>query len=226
MKYYVILFLLILHGCTALHIPQSEIILMEEPPEEEEIAAGFSLNSGLWSTQIQPYAIDEHQRVGLREKLATRNFYGLSLTGILWANPRTAMGISFFSGGIGLDYTQRFSQKTYVTVMGNIARNFEGIIQTPLYRNSKTGLALGAFYRTERHGLLQECSGPICLGNEIGSHFRISAFGIRLNQYLYDTKARMRLRFSIGYSPELKGVVISGGLYSPLPRKAFDRGAF
>lgn len=228
-KYYIILLLfLLLSGCTALHVPQSEVILIEKKPADyDELAAGFSLNSGIWNKEVQPYAVEEHAAEGLKDEIARRNFFGFSLTGLLWENTRSAMGISFFSGGIGLDYTLGFSDNVYVTVMGNIARNFEGIVQTPIYRNNKTGLAIGAFYRNERHGLLRECTNNFwpCFTDEIGPHFRISAVGIRLNQYLHDAEARLRLRFAIGYSPELNGVVITGGLYSPLPRSFYRKDA-
>ena len=225
-KYFIILFFFLLNGCTALHVPQSEVILIETPPEQDELAAGFSLNSGIWSREVKSYAIEEHRAEGLKDEIARRNFYGLSLTGLLWANTRSAMGISFFSGGVGLDYTLGFSEKVYLTVMGNVARNFEGIIQTPIYRNRKTGLTVGAFYRNERHGLLEKCTSYWCIGNEIGSYFRISAIGIRLNQYLDDTEARGRIRFSIGYSPEVKGAIITAGIYSPLPRRFYRKDAF
>lgn len=212
-----------MQGCTALHVPQSEVLLFEQGLPERQLKKGFSISSSIGSKELRPYAIKTQLRDGVRDRLARRNFFGMSFTQASRLGKAGSLGIAIGAGGIGLDYSHNFSQKIYLTLSGNAARNFELNIQAPVYRKNTSGLGIGAFYRNERHGLLEKCDSYFCLGLDIGRHFRISAFGLRVAQYYDDDKGRLRIRFSVGYSPEFKGPVIQGGLSAGFPNEKKKR---
>ena len=208
--------LVILQGCTALHVPHSEIALIDHPGDRDFVKRGTSLNSGLWNRGIQPYVIRTHHREGLVDNVAARHYYGISRTELIFANAKTALAFSLGSGAAGLDMTQKLFKNIYFTALGNGNYNFEGILQTPIYRTGKSGLSLGLFYRSDRHGLIaRNCTNYFCINTKIGQYYRISALGLRINQYVDDRGGLMRFRFHAGYSPELKGIVFSIGVHSP-----------
>ncbi|MEM8484629.1 MAG: hypothetical protein AAF564_03730 [Bacteroidota bacterium] len=219
MKQFVfILFLAILSsGCAALHTPQSEVLLFEPNVADRNNGKGFSLNSSIVSRNMLAYAVDTHKHEGARDALAKRNYYGISFS---YAHPMKlgAFGVALGSGGIGLDYTYAYADKVFMTLSGNAAQNVAAVLQMPIYKKEKSGLGVGIFYRNERHGLLENCREGYCLGINIGAHYRISAVGLQLAQYFDDDKGRLRIRFSLGYSPELRGIVVVGGLHTGYPR--------
>lgn len=163
------------------------------------------------------YAVDTQMQEGVREALAKRNFYGISFS-YGRSNKLGAFGVALGSGGIGLDYTYTYADKVYMTLTGNAAQNIAAVLQVPVYRKKHSGLGVGVFYRNERHGLLADCMGSYCLGFNIGAHYRVSAVGLRLAQYFDDDKGRLRIRLSVGYSPELQGIVLVGGLHAGYPK--------
>lgn len=221
-KFIGLIILFLMQGCAALHVPQSEILLFEQGLPDRKLKKGFSLSSSIGSKEMRSYAIRTQLRDGVRDRLARRNFFGMSLTQANRIGRNGSLGFAIGTGGIGVDYSHDFSQKIYLTLVGNTARNFALNIQTPVYRKNTSGLGLGVFYRNERHGLLEKCDG-YCIGLGIGRHFRMSAFGLRVALYNNDDKSRLRIRFSAGYSPELNGLVIQGGLSAGFPSKRRKR---
>ena len=202
-------------GCTALHIPQSEIVKFERGETRQRQDRGFSVTSGLYSDQIQSYAEDNLLRGDARREVASRNFWGISYTSLPGESKNGAVGVGLLSGVIGLDYTHAFIDKIYVTVQANAARNYDGFIQVPVYRTTTSGMGAGVFYRAERHGLLNDCSDSesiLCSGSEIRVPFRVSAVGIRITYYSGNEITRRRIRLSAGYSPEVNGIVFLGGI--------------
>ena len=67
-------------GCTALHVPQSEVLMLERGAFDEDDAAGLSLSTSMISPQLVPYGenvleLDETER----NLLMPGNMYGVSL---------------------------------------------------------------------------------------------------------------------------------------------------
>ena len=210
---YLILFVLAFlgQGCTALHIPQSEIVVFEEIATGQRDKKDISLSSSIISNKLSPYA---KELLGSDEEIVNRNLYGISIKRSFSIDKNNAIGIAIGSGGLGLDYSSSFFDKLYLTLSGNASLHYEAILQAPVLRDARSGLGMGVFYRNEQHGVqIQTTAQGVDYLFEQGQRFRVSAFGIRMNLYGVGRRGKaVRMRASVGYSPELEEVVLIAGL--------------
>ncbi|MEM8486011.1 MAG: hypothetical protein AAF564_10710 [Bacteroidota bacterium] len=198
-------------GCSALHVPQSEIMLFEKHRDPEESTQGLSASSSLLRAGFRAYAEDLYQGSG-RVWLLERNLWSFTYKRAWNVKRFGAIGAAIGGSGAGLDWTYSVRDKLYITAMGNIQMNYSLIAQHPIVRHRGGGLGLGLYFRSDRHGLTR-CEGVVaCYVGEHDFIFRVSSVGVRFAHYIDDTNGRLRSRLWLGYSPELEAVVFAVGL--------------
>ncbi len=210
-----LLAILLLTGCTALHTPFSDTIVLERGLESKKKSKGLSTTSSFFNSNIKSYALKNHATEQADGRFAGTNLLSFWLHRT-WQYSNSAFGFAVGTGGIGADYSLRISRNLSWTTLINTGAHAETMIQSPVYRKTSSGLSAGLFYRSERYGIRGDCAdtdGYVdCFIPPIKNRFRISAIGLRLAHYHDANGFRQRIRFSIGYSPELKGLVFIGGL--------------
>ncbi len=197
-------------GCTALHMPQSEIMLFEPGPDSLERLTGVSISTAQLNSGIRQHGLDMGRNSG-RWFFVGRTLWGMSYKRGSFFSKKLAGGFALGAGGVGLDLTFRRG-KQYLTVSGNAAQNFELIVQQPIVQRSTSGLGIGVFFRRERHGITRCEQYVPCYLDDFGQTFSLTHIGIRFGHYIDDPQGWLRTRLRIAYVPELKGGSIGLGI--------------
>ncbi len=200
-------------GCTALHAPLTETLVLEEQISDKKKRKGLSATSSFLSASLRSYGLQNHSTSRADGRFAGTNLFGLWFHRT-WYFPKAAVGVVLGTGGLGVDYSFRISRNLSWTALINTGAHAESMVQLPIYRKSTSGLSAGVFYRSERYGVRGDCTDTdgyvYCFFPPVRNRFRVSAFGLRLGHYHDADGFRQRIRFSIGYSPELKGLIFIG----------------
>ena len=200
----------------ALHPPISEELVFSHDYASSAIKlveVSTSFSKTYLTSKFENDAFNKYGR-GIDSTLNPAWQYGFSLYGLAchFGN-NFSLGLSpgLIFIGSGVDMTAKFSENNFVTLSGNLYRNYEFIFQHKIYDDRTFGLSIGGFVRSEKQEF--DASAPIQWKELVP----VNVIGVRGLYFVDLNQVTLRGYVSLGIDVEYKTPVSYLGISYKIP---------